>query len=155
MSRHPHWKPHHLELVKKLETYAGMRDLAFALLQDLPTPIIQVCGPLTTGGRGSFEANVEALHDAIHWLVGQGKNVFDQRPFETPMRRLVEARTAPGYAYDLLTEFYLPLFESGHIKELHFLHDWESSTGARWEYEQGVRLGIAIFHIPQDFSEKS
>lgn len=149
--KHPHWKPHHLELVKTLDTYAGMRELAFAMLQDLPGPIIQVCGPLTTGGRGSFKANVEALHDAIHWLVGQGKNVFDQRPFETPMRRLVEARITPGYAYDLLTEFYLPLFESGHIKELHFLHDWESSTGARWEYEQGIRLGIAIFHIPPDF----
>ena len=97
---------------------------------------------------------MEALHQAVHWLSGTGKTVFDQRPFETPMRRLVEARRVSDYAYDLLDEFYLPLFESGHIKELHFLPGWESSVGARWEYEQGLRLGILIFHIPEDFLER-
>ena len=53
MSRHPHWKPEHLELVKTLETYVQMKELALALLQDLPGPIAQVCGPISTGGRGS------------------------------------------------------------------------------------------------------
>lgn len=153
MSMYPHWKPVHLEVVKTLESYIAMRDFALALLKDLPAPIVQVCGPLTTGGKGSYEANVEVLHKGIHWLAARGKTVFDQRPFEDPMFKVIQAQKKTAYPHNLLEEFYLPLFQSGHIKELHFVPGWETSIGATWEYEQGKALGIAIFHLPPEFME--
>lgn len=153
MNLYQHWKPESLDLMKTLTSYTAMKDFALAMLEDLPGPIVQVCGPLTTGGRGSFEANVQAFHEAIHWLSNQGKMVFDQRPFEIPIRQLIVARKESGYAYELLAEFYLPIFQSGYIKELYFLPGWESSIGACWEHDQGKLLGIAIFHLPHNFLE--
>lgn len=138
-----------MQQVELLETYAQMKAFALEMLGRLPSPVVQVCGPLTTGGRGSFEANIAMFHEGVQLLAQQGKTIFDQRPFEIPMQKLKTIRQDPGYAYELLDEFYLPVFESGLVHELHFLPGWESSTGARWEHEQAQRLGIAIFYLPE------
>src|SRR6266481_5273332 len=124
-----------------------MREVAMRMLKSLSRSIM-VCGPISTGGRGSVEANMAMFHKGICLLAKQGKVIFDQRPFEVPMRRFIAARKEPGYAHELLDEFYLLLFKSGLIKELHFLPGWEGSTGARWEHEQAPRHGMAVFYLP-------
>lgn len=149
MSKYQNWREDDVQKVALLETYADMKDVALIALKALPQPVVQVCGPLTTGGRGSFEKNLEMFHEGIQFLAEQGKTVFDQRPFEIPMQKLKATRKGPGYAYELLYEFYLPVFQSGHVKELHFLPGWESSIGARWEHDQAQQLGITIFYLPK------
>jgi hypothetical protein len=143
-----------MDFLDHLTTYDEAKDLALRMLQRLAQPVSQVCGPLTTGGRGTFEANVEMLHLAIQSLTQEGHIVFDQRPFEIPMRKLVQAHVASGgrgYDYSLLERFYLPLFASGLIKQLYFLPGWESSIGASWEHQRGKELGLEIFYLSDSF----
>lgn len=151
MGEYHHWTHNHLSKLDVLQTYAEMREVALAFLEELPKPIVQVCGPITTGGRGSIEENIKAFGEAIAYLSAQGKIVFDQRPFEIPMQRAKMIAKKEGYPFDLLEEFYLPIFESKLIEELFFLPGWESSTGAKWEHEQAVRLGIKISYLPDKF----
>lgn len=150
MATYHHWTDNHLSKLDVLKTYAELREVALEFLRELPKPIVQVCGPITTGGRGSIEENMKAFGDAIGYLSTQGKTVFDQRPFEIPMQRIKMQAEQDGYPFDLLEEFYLPIFESKLIDELFFLPDWESSTGAKWEHEQAKRLGIKISYLPND-----
>ena len=147
MKEYPHWEKYDFELLATTRTYSDMAQVAFRILQRIPGPIAQLCGPLTTGGRGSLEENLKMFDEGIQHLVAQGKNVFDQRPFEEPMQRLKIALPKGVYATEILSDFYLPLFESGLIHELHFLKGWEGSRGARWEHEQAQRLGITIHHL--------
>ncbi len=124
-----------------------MRDIAFRVLSRMPQPIEQVCGPISTGGRGSLLANLIAFNEVIVELQAQGKHVFDQMPFEQPMQRVKAGLPLDQYPTILLDEFYLPIFESGLIQKLQFMPEWESSFGARWEHAQAERLGIEIAYI--------
>ncbi|MCL4400306.1 DUF4406 domain-containing protein [Patescibacteria group bacterium] len=151
VSNYKNWTHEDLERVESVDSYEAMLDLALKILPRLGQPIAQVCGPLSTGGRGSFEKNLEMFSEGIEFLHNQGKIVFDQRPFEVPMQKLKNSREKGGYAFDLLDKFYLPVFESGYIKEMHFLPGWDGSTGAKWEHEQANRLGISIYYFPESF----
>lgn len=51
---------------------------------------------------------------------------------------------AIGYDHDLLEYFYKPIFESGLIKRLIFLPNWETSYGCKWEMDLALKLGIQI-----------
>lgn len=42
---------------------------------------------------------------------------------------------------------YLPIFESGHVSRLYFIHGWQSSRGANWEHQQAERLGIEVVYL--------
>jgi len=140
------WTAEELLELQRINNYSELVEFALEKLEKLPKPVIQVCGPLTTGGRGSFSENLKHFGKAIDFLNDQGRVVFDQRPFETPFRKLENQKVKQqnGYDTDLLEKFYLPLFESGRLSELYFLPGWEYSTGARWEHDQAKRLGIKI-----------
>lgn len=150
METYKHWTPESLLSLDTLQTFAELREVAFMILKNMPQPITEVCGPITTGGKGSIEANLNEFGRAIGFLVGQEKNIFDQRPFETHIARIRKNAQMEGYPYDLLEDFYLPIFESGLISEFVFLTGWEDSTGARWEHEQAKRLGINITYLPEN-----
>lgn len=152
MKDYPHWRKEDFEILATTHTYKDMARVALRILERIPGPVVQVCGPLTTGGRGSLEENLKMFDQGVQLLVAQGKNVFDQRPFEEPMQRLKILLPKGEYAVEILDDFYLPVFESGLIHELHFLPGWQESRGARWEYEQAQRLGISIHHLPEELS---
>ncbi len=123
--------------------------IAERILDRMPDNLVQVCGPITTGGRGSVEANLEVFNDKIKELQNSGLNVFDQMPFEDPMHRIMLdfQKTKNEYMNSILDDFYLPLFETRKIKELHFLPDWQSSKGACWEHDMAIKLGIKIHYL--------
>lgn len=158
-TQYHHWKPWHFKKLKTIRTNPEMAGIAISILAELQKeseqPIAQVCGPLTTGGFHSFEANLDMIGKGIDFLAERGKTVFDQRPFEFPIKRMgkkkEKKRARSGYPMALLEEFYLPILESGLIKELHFLPNWESSIGACWERTQGERLSISCLDFPQDW----
>jgi hypothetical protein len=114
----------------------------------MPKPITQLCGPISTGGLGSIEANLKNFNDTIIRLQNQGLNVFNQMPFQQPMHRLKEKLTKEGkYSNNILTDFYYPLFKSGVISSFHFLSDWQTSFGATKEHEKAKEFGIKIIYL--------
>lgn len=117
----------------------------------MPKPIGEVCGPITSGGRGSIEKNLAVFSAAIKKLISHGKNIFNQMIFEDNLKKIWEGGNRDNDT--LLQDFYLPIFESGFIKTLYFLPDWQTSYGARWEHAQGKRLGIEIVYLPDDFAD--
>ena len=133
--------------IDKAESIKDLYIVASRIMNRVPEPRIQVCGPISTGGKGSINANLEVFNNKIKELQSEGFNVFDQMPFETPMHKMIlKFMTKDKYMESILTDFYLPIFEGGYISELHFLPDWKSSYGANWEHEQAERLGIKIIY---------
>lgn len=142
-----------LYAISECKDYEDMRNIAMDILKSMPKPLAQVCGPISTGGKGSIQKNIAELEYAMNKLVGQGINIFDQAPFEAPMQR-IKAESGKNHEesnLELLENFYKPLFESGLISTLYFLPDWQSSFGATWERKQAERLGIEIIDLPEDF----
>lgn len=151
-----YWNKDHLHAVFSAISYDEMGEVALDILRNMPQPISQVCGPISTGGYDSIEKNIDALNRTILKLVYNGKAVFNQIPFEGPMQDLKErSRLSPEEArLELLKDFYLPVFESGLVRKLYFIHGWESSFGARWENEQAERLGIEVKYLEKGFHTK-
>lgn len=135
----------------KLEEAESIKDLYFIaskIINRIPKPFIQVCGPIATGGLGSVEKNLNAFNKVIKKLQNEGLVVFDQMPFEEPMQKL-KVKLAPGKEYfnSILTDFYCPIFESGFISAFYFMSNWQTSFGAKWEHEKAKELGIKIVYL--------
>ena len=140
-----YWKEEDFEGVKQAKDFKELYVIAEKILKIMPRPIVQVCGPIGTGGLGNVEDNLKAFDKTIRYLQAKGLNVFDQMPFEWPMQDL-KKKVTDG-ANTILQDFYLPLFESGKIKTLYFIKGWETSYGANWEHDQAKRIGIDIVYL--------
>jgi len=152
-----HFKDEHRHRLKNAKEYRELAIVALNVLANMPKPIGQVCGPISTGGLGSIEKNLEVFEKTVHKLIDQGNNIFNQMPFEEPMQdiRKNSKKVHPQETnLELLEEFYNPVFESGYVEVLYFIPGWESSQGAKWEREQARRLGIKIIDLPKDFLER-
>jgi len=142
-----YWIDRDFEAVKTAATYTDLFAVAEQILHRMPRPRAQVCGPITTGGAGSVEANLRRFDRAVTLLEKEGVGVFDQVPFEATMQRLKTLLEGEKYSMKLLEDFYLPIFEKHLVDRLYFLPDWQSSTGARWEHQQASRLGLEIMYL--------
>lgn len=129
-------------------SYTDLYVIAERVISKMPKPFIQVCGPISTGGLGSIPANLDMFNKTIKELQSKGLDIFDQMPFEKSMERLSKELREKGiYDHSILTDFYYPLFSSGHICAFYFMPDWESSKGARWEHDLANELGIEIVYL--------
>jgi hypothetical protein len=142
-----YWTDEDWILLKKAENTAQLLPIAMKVIKRIPRPRTQLCGPISTGGLGSIEKNLENFNNEIKKLQTNGLFVFDQMPFEEPMHSFMELSKNSEYLESILTDFYLPIFESGEIDEFYFLPDWKSSYGAKWEHNQAKRLGIKIKYL--------
>lgn len=132
----------------------SMSDLsvvALRVLKRMPPRVVEVCGPISTGGLGSMESNLARFRQAIDILSRRGYVVFDQMPFQQEMVRISQAQRVTGYNHDILHLFYRTIFRSGYIAEGYFITDWESSTGASWERQEMGECGIPVYDIPSDW----
>jgi len=157
------WTEEDLKAIEEKTTYTELAEVGVSILKRLfesGKRIVQVCGPMNTGGRGSLEENMKVFNLVIDHLVKQGEVVFDQRPFEKIMEKIKIIRGTIGYPYDLLEEFYGPIFASGYVDFLFFIPGWnksensEGSIGADWEYRRAAQSGIAIFEIKEELIER-
>lgn len=146
------------EKIAKAETYAELAPIAMGMIDSyvkyqkemqLPEWMEMVCGPISTGGLGTVNANIAHFNAHIQSLVVAGNPIWDQTIFEDAIMRIKTNNPIPGGWYDMriLEEFYKPLFESGKIKKMYFIPWRESSTGARRERETAKRLGIEIVDL--------
>jgi len=145
--KYTYWEKEDFEKLETAPTYADLFLIAKDVLERMPQPVGQVCGPISTGGAGSVEKNLKRFDDTIADLQQQGMEIFNQVPFEIPIQRFNSLRGSNTYDDRLLNDFYLPIFESRLVQKLYFLSDWESSVGAKWEHEQALRLGLEIEYI--------
>jgi hypothetical protein len=146
-----YWLPEDREALSLAQNYRDLLAIAKRVLSRTPHPIIQVCGPISTGGTGSIETNLKRFETAINALKARGLELFDQLPFEGPLQALTLRLEANKYPKRLLEEFYLPILESRLVDELYFLPDWQTSIGARWEHEQALRIGLKITYLEGGF----
>ena len=148
MARDPlaYWVPEDrlaCETVSSCEVLAGVGiQILTRMKHDVgDTPVGMVCGPISTGGLGSQEKNLQALTYWIAKLVSSGHPIFSQLPFESALWRISNVSDCLG-EFALLEGFYLKLFQSGLIGILYFLQNWQTSVGATWEHDQALALGI-------------
>jgi len=148
-----HWKSSHLKSLDKADNFVELREIAIEVLNTMPQPIGQVCGPISTGGLGSIKENLKIIDKSIIKLNNQQKNIFNYMPFEIPMQKLkLKTNLSREEANQkLLDDFYLPIFKSGFIKTFYFLPGWESSHGAKWEHEKAKEFGRDIVYLSEEF----
>jgi len=119
-----------------------------------------VCGPVSTGGLGTLEKNLQAFIAVIHMLQKEGRPIFSQEPYE---ERIAELRVqwraedparAEAYCMPILDILYTRIFDAGRVRKGWFIPGWESSFGARWEHAKFKKLGVEIEYIsPEKIKE--
>lgn len=148
-----YWTLERLERLERVHSFEEAAELALEIIREMPAPRCQVCGPISTGGLGSIAANSVAFRFAVDLLRAQGENPFDQMPFEGVFVRLVkewQAAGGTGYCMPILEVFYRRIFESGLIGKMIFLPGWESSYGAKWERDHGLKAGLEIVDMADE-----
>lgn len=149
MKRNRHyWTDVEKTALPAARSFSDLAAIALTVLERMPQPISQVCGPISTGGLGSIEKNIAVFDTTIDNLIQRGIMVFDQMPFEEHIFRIIENQRGTRQSSMLLEEFYRPIFESRHVSRLYFIHGWESSEGASWEHVLGQQLGMEIVYLP-------
>lgn len=148
--------------IKAIETASSMEELAEAAINFLRRvsldghKVIEMCGPMTTGGLGSFEANMKRYNHAIAMAVKSGYIVFDLPFFQPAIIRILNFQEGQtDYNWEILHIFLRKIFESGYIVKGFFLPGWETSVGAKWEREEFKRLQIPIEECPQKWLEQT
>jgi hypothetical protein len=114
----------------------------------MPQPVVLLSGPISSGGRGSLNANLKVFEDAIITFMRKGHSVFNQLPFEPKLLEL--SKDYKEYCTPILDDIFLPILKSGLIKKMFFIPGWESSVGAKWEYNVCEKLGIERVLVSQD-----
>ena len=142
-----YWTDEDFAELAKTETAGEMYDIAKRVLSRMPSPIVQVCGPVGSGGFGNIEENLHAFNEEIKKLQAQGLHVFDQMPFEMPMQELKKKTTLEEAVSGILNDFYLPLAKGAIIRTWYFMSNWQTSKGCKWEHELAGKLGIEIKYL--------
>lgn len=144
---------------RKAQNFAAVSRLMCEEASKFPHGAEMVFGPITTGGRGSPELNLYAFEASIKRLLAEGREIFNQIPYEPKLFQLssIWRESCPAnrdaYCWPLLKEVYLPLFQSGFIVRGWFLSGWESSQGARWERQVLTDLTIPCNDLGREWIE--
>lgn len=139
-----HWTDKDFADLKTAETISDVFRVALNVISRMPNKVGQVCGPVTSGGKGSVEENLLFLNNTIADLQEKGLDIFDQMPYEETFHRIVNSEKYNQKYGNILSDFYEPLFMLGKIDTFYFVPGWESSNGANWEYKKAKELGFGI-----------
>lgn len=160
-----YYSPEDIAALAAVTTYAELAKIGIGVLRGMHdryasrgATIVQVCGPMSSGGFGDLDVNMRVFGAAIDILDqaahgGQDNPeivVFDQIPCQGAIVAI--SGFTPGSPYDgrILTDFYGPLFRAGYVKRAIFLPNWQSSRGAKWERGVLAEIGIEIAEYPPE-----
>lgn len=124
---------------------SGLVSEALLEISKMESPVIQFCGPISTGGFGDVTENLEYLYSVIQASKERGMSVFNQVSYEKRLDKILKDHNE--YDYPLLDFFYNPILKSGKISGLVFLPLWETSVGSQWEHDLGQSLHLPICHL--------
>lgn len=142
-----YWTDNDFKLLESVTSFKEMFNVALIILNRMPSDLAQVCGPISTGGKGNKEDNLNFLNSEIRRLQDEGVEIFDQMPFEETIHRLFSNENLKQGHGDVLNDFYDPVFLSRKIKTMYFISGWESSKGATWEHNRAKELGLKIVYL--------
>jgi hypothetical protein len=158
---HKHWTNAEWEAQLNAGSMAELAQIALAILcrlQKQGNPIVQICGPMTTGGFGDTLLNMEFFGHVVSRAEASGRVVFNQSPFQDSMIRICGWKEGlDSYPTDILDGFYAEVFASGYISATLFMPDYrhykgfESSVGSRWEHERATKLGLLVDLCPVEW----
>ena len=141
--------------IDSVKTFEELADIGIETLKQMSLsgkPIVQICGPITTGGFGNHKKNLAYLEKAIKLANKKGLQVFDQTLFDNAMSKLsVKYTEMNEYNTPVLETFYRKVFESGLIAKVIFLPDWQSSKGATWERNVASRFHMKVEDYPKEW----
>lgn len=130
-------------------SFQGLAEIALAQLQAFKGKAEIVCGPISTGGYGSALVNLFVFNHAIEVLQGHGRPMWSQVPFEAGLADLEHQWSLENphetYCMPIMTEFYWKLIKPKLVRRAWFIggsRGWETSTGAKMEWERMGSLGI-------------
>ena len=142
-----YWNHKDIEKVEAAKTFEDLLLVAVGVMRRMPLPISMVCGPITSGGLGNKADNIRVFKKEILRLsLTSNVSVFSQMPFEEAIWKIQKTNYYKGGDHTL-EALYLPIFESGFVWRLYFIPGWQSSYGAKWEYEQAKRLKLEIVYL--------
>lgn len=142
-------------------TFKDTGKLAVPLIYRREGFVHMVSGPITSGltmGRPhTREENLRVFTAMIERLADEeGLDMFSQMPFEAVIgaqaARWKTAHPTAAYDFPLLYGFYRPLFSTGFVDTMHFMHGYETSIGSNWEFEECQALGIKCRMLPKEWS---
>ena len=147
-----YWTHNDLLTLEKVTSFSKMGDIGIEILQKMPKPIVQICGPVSTGKTGSIEQNIQRLQQAAVYLESRGYYVFRQGIFEAKISELIKKyHSQKTYCKDTLEIFYRKLFVSRLINSFYFLPGYEDSIGSLWEEDFAKRSGyISRYYMTPD-----
>lgn len=147
------WTKTEIEALSKVSTLEELADIAVAVLGRMSATgqeIVELCGPISTGGLGNTQDNMARFQLAIERARENGLLVFDLVPFQAEIDRVCSREEGQStYNWEILEIFFRRIFESGYIHRALFLPGWEGSTGARWEREFATKLGLIVEEHPE------
>lgn len=151
------WSDADKEALATVRSFKEMAVIALGIMMRNGGEFHMVSGPISTGGVGSIEGNRRVFMRVIEHLISEeGLPVWSQMPFQDKMVDLYKIWHAENpnesYCMPILLDFYEPVFSSGFVKVLHFIHGYESSFGARWEHQGCERWGIERRYLPAELS---
>ena len=147
-----YWEEQDFRDLRQASSFEELAEIGLRILRRMPQPIVQVCGPISSGGTLNTTQNIRRFQFAVSHIERQRINVFRQMPFEEKIRELVDARTdRKGYCYKTLKLFYKPLFDSGLINRFYFIPNYIGSLGTEWEMNYAIKnKHIIIDFIPEE-----
>jgi hypothetical protein len=143
-----------LEMVSNFEYLTAV---AVSVLYDMKKKenreIVQICGPISTGGLKSKQANIHRFKRAIEVSQEKGLFTFDQFHLFEAIDRICQTgyKEVTGYYTDILEILYSGIFRSGYISKALFLPGWQDSVGATWERRALKYLGIPVEEYPPEW----
>lgn len=143
-----------LRVLESATTLDELADAATSFLKRMKQEyevVVQICGPMSTGGCGTFEGNMARFNRSVEVAIENGAAVFNQVLFQEAMIRICNWKEGDPYPEQLLTVFYARVLSSGYIDKGLFLSGWETSTGSRWERNFLTSLGIPTEEYPPEW----
>jgi hypothetical protein len=138
------------------KTFNELAQIAANELEKIGDCVV-ICGPISTGGFGNVQANIDALNKTVRYFRGCGHVVFDNLIFEVHIARLMQdwkKKGNTGYCTPILEDFYQIVYQTGYIKKAFFLPNWETSFGATWERENLPKWDIEIVDISDELLKR-
>lgn len=156
-----HWNAGDEQALDEAQSFEEMAAIALKVIHKIRGHIHMVSGPISTGGVGTVPGNLFVFERIIEILSKEeGYGIFSQIPFQKKMDNLCQLwqKMNPEHiqCIPILENFYKPIFTSGKVSVVHFIHGWESSFGSRWEHDFCKKnTKIEIDYLPKELSVRA
>jgi hypothetical protein len=136
-------------------TFVELCQIAKRILERMPDPVIGIADvfsdTLTT-------ASLDVFNHTTNVLIEAGYSVFNEQPFQDKLEELKAKwfqKNHENHCIPLAQEFFLPLLQTGKIKVLLLLPNWQDNYLSYLEDDVATKKGIKIIQLQSDWGTKT